>query len=200
MRCRVTLIALLLGLLAAAGCQSDPGAAMFAKLLASDFGIGAQLGATRAQTIAKLGQPKQSTSAAGGRIVTESYIPQSVPTYAPDTPQLTVDYNDGALTRLTNTYRPFDNPAQPDPPYKLLLIPGVGLGSRKSDFDSRLGKPNFGALKDQWRFVGKDGRSISVQALFTNDPKSGEPICTKLVVALAPKVAEQRGEQYEGKK
>jgi hypothetical protein len=200
MRIYLRLILLFLALLLA-GCKDNSDERMFQRLLSSDFGLGISLGDSRAAVTAKLGQPFQRTSKVGGKIVEESYLPGEVKEYAANVPQLTLDYNDNHLTRLSNLYRPFEkDPAQPDPPHKILVLPGLGLGNRKSDFMSKLGKPNSGALNDQWRFVGKDGRSISVQALFTTRPESTEQICTTLNVTLAPKVAEQRGEQYEGKK
>ena len=196
---RYTLVALLFVSLLVSGC-GNPDEKKFNDLLASQNGIGVSLGATRTEATAKVGQPFVRTSKLNGKVVEESFIPAEVKAYASDTPQLTLDYTDNALTRILNSYRPFEkDPPQPDPPFKVMVLPGVGLGSRKSDFMNKLGQPNSGALKDQWRFVGKDGRSINVQALFTNKPDSNEPLCTTLVLTLAPKVAEQRGEQYEGK-
>jgi hypothetical protein len=107
---------------------------------------------------------------------------------------------DGKLTRLSNFSRPFEaDPPQPEPPVKIAVIAGLGLGSRKSDFIAKLGEPNFGSLHDQWHFTGKDGRSITIQPIFTNEPKTTTPTCTRITVGLAGPATEQRGEQYEGK-
>jgi hypothetical protein len=190
---------MLLVLLAA--CSPSRVEVMFERLIGTDFGGGVKFGLSPGQITPALGVPTVHSSKSAGAVFVDTYLPEGEKEALPDIPQLQLTYNKEQLIRIMNLERPFEvDPVQPPAPRKVTVVGGVGLGSRKSEFTDKLGEPNYGTLKDQWRFAGKDGRSVNIQAYFTENPDTKEPICSKLIIALSPKVAEQRGEQYEGKK
>jgi hypothetical protein len=182
------------------GCKPSDSEVTFNVLLGSDFGVGLQLGAAPAEVTNKLGVATVRSSLLNGKVTLDTYLPKGETEVLAETPQLQLYYVDNQLTRIMNFYRPFDmDPIPPDPPFLVRPIGNLGLGSRKSDFSSKLGEPNHGVLKDQWRFTGKDGRTITIHAIFTDDPKTSDPTCTRMTIALGAKASESRGEQYEGK-
>lgn len=184
-------------LLAACGPSAEE--QMFEQLLATDYG-GIRLGAGPADITQVHGAAAATATRQGGALHEHTYLPDRETEASADRPQLQLTYLDGQLVRIYNFERPFEtDPVQPPAPIRVSIMPGVTLGARKSEFTSKLGSPNAGAMQDQWRFTGKDGRSIAIQAFFIENPETKDPVCNKLSITLAPKIVEPRGEQYDGK-
>lgn len=194
--CLIILLCVPMLLAASCGKKNSP---WFDQIMASDFGIGVHLGDTQGAVHSVLGEPNNSKDVQGEANVEEFYFSQSMPVMGLDTPQLSVNFQDGVLMRLHNAYNALD-PDLPKPPFIMEPVPGIKLGIRLSDFVDVLGQPTDSVITPTWVFKSKDGREIVLKAEFTENEKTGDSLCTRLQVVLVNKIAPQRGEAFEQKK
>jgi hypothetical protein len=180
------------------GCKKPAaGQAVFDQLLASEMGLGLQLGMTPDQVHAKLGKPSATEERQGGKSSSDYYLPPTVANTDRSTPQLQLTYVDGKLISIYNRYYPEDQ-AQPAPPMFIEPLKGVKLGLGKGAVRGALGTPGPNTNTDEWRFAHRDGRMITVLAQYTKMPDSETELCSSLTVVLEEAVTESRGEAQEG--
>jgi len=189
---------------------------MFEQLSTSDFGLGFHFEQSSSQVQRVLGTPAGNTVRQGGVNVEEFYLPPNkepmtviqVADYPHaateedqssveiETPRLALTYHRDRLVRVFNLYYP-QYPGLDLPPFYLVALPEVKLGSRKSAFIDALGQTDIVEDQMSWRFVDKDGRSVVVEARFADEPGTEESLCYSLSVSLVPAVTVSPGEQAE---
>jgi len=196
---RLALIVAILGLVLSVAACGKKGSGTFDRLYASDFGLGIHFGQSGGEVRGVLGEPPGRLERQGGASVTDVYLAKNETALDGSSPQLAVTYLQDKMVRLYNRYYPEDEKRQL-PPYFMEIVPGVKLGHRKSDFVAALGMPPEGAERNEWRFTSEDGQTIIIIADFVDVPKTGEPLCCSLQMAVVPATQELRGEEYEKQK
>jgi len=191
-------LVLLAALALLSGSCAKKGGAMFDKLIASDFGIGIHLEDSADTVHAALGQPTTTKDVQADVNVEEFYFSQSMPKMGVNTPQLSLNFQEGKLIRVHNAYDA-TNPDLPKPPFIIEPVPGIKLGIRRSGFIDILGKPTDSVITDTWVFKGSQGRQIVLRAEFSKSETAGDALCKRLQVVLVNAIPPQRGEAYEPK-
>ena len=185
-----------------AGCQKQRDDSKLYESIAASAGIGVAFGSSPDVVHAKLGAPSQTVErgrtdeppqsdepakpAKGSRLVQDFYIavppgikPPEMPSSEPA--QLTLTYYDKKLVTVLNSYHP-ELVGALTPPIVAQPVTGVQLGMKRSEIEAKMGKPNFGTLKDGWQFVGEDGSAVVIQPQYTKIESTGETLCSALSI------------------
>jgi hypothetical protein len=188
--------------LLAGGCRKDTSEAEMHARIVSGLGVNVSFGQSPTQTQAVLGQPTATTTR--GKRTEDHYVAPNPDNATPAMPdleatQLTLSFYDSKLVRVYNRYHPELEGAK-NPPFVLEPVPGAKLGNKRSQLEAALGPPNYGELKDGWRFAAEDGATVTVLPQYTEVPSLGESLVSALTVSYIATGADPgRGEYFDKK-
>jgi hypothetical protein len=140
-----------------------------------------------------------------GKMVQDFYIavkPGIKPPEMPDktVAQLTLTYYDNKLVAVLNSYHPEEVGAL-TPPIVAQPVNGVQLGMKRSDIEAKMGKPNFGTMKDGWQFAGEDGSAVVIQPQYTKVESTGETLASAISIEFQDSTSSSgKGEFYDKRK
>jgi hypothetical protein len=183
-----------------AGCHKEAKPDELYDAIAASAGIGVAFGSSPDVVHAKLGAPSQTVER--GKMTQDFYIAVRPGIKAPEMPdmsvaQLTLTYYDKKLVAVLNSYHPEEIGAL-TPPIVAQPVSGVQLGMKRSEIEAKMGKPNFGTLKDGWQFVGADGGAVVIQPQYTKLESTGETLANALSIELKEGGSDLgRGEFYD---
>jgi len=207
----------LLGLLAVGAlvsCHKQRDDIQLYDAVVASAGIGVAFGSSPDVVHAKLGAPTQTVERGGtgdpkstvkAKMIQDFYIavpPGIKPPQMPDSgpAQLTLTYYDNKLVAVLNSYHP-ETPGALTPPIVAQPMPGVQLGLKRSEIEAKMGKPNFGTMKDGWQFVGKDGSAVAIQPQYTKVESTGDFLASAISIEFQEAGSVMgKGEFYDKRK